>query len=100
MLIRKSDLYCIRDKLFDGVLANKLIELSRGLPSIRAIFSKVNFHVELGTLLLCLLKEIGHNFPDGDVDAEKLIDHLCDIELSLISSGMLSPHFGTIIAHK
>jgi len=54
----------------------------------------------LGTLLLCLLKEIGHNFPDGETDAELIINYLCDIELSLLSSGMLKPHFGTIVAHN
>jgi SAM-dependent methyltransferase len=79
---------------------SEMVESSDILPAIRNNFQTVNLHVELGTLLLCLLKEIGHNFPDGETDAELIINYLCDIELSLLSSGMLKPHFGTIVAHN
>lgn len=79
---------------------SEMVEASTILPAINNNFQNVKFHVELGTLLLCLLKEIGHNFPDGDFESEKIINKICDIELSLIESGMLKPHFGTIIAQK
>lgn len=77
---------------------SEMVEAADIAPAIRSQFEVVEFRVELGTLLLCLLKEIAHNFPSDDPDANKVIDNLCDIELSLIESGMLAPHFGTFIA--
>lgn len=77
---------------------SETVEADDIAPSIRECFSNVELHVELGTLLVCLLKEIGHNFPADDPDATKTINALCDIELSLIESGLLAPHYATIIA--
>jgi SAM-dependent methyltransferase len=77
---------------------SEMVEADNIEPAIRKHFSCVEHRAELGTLLLCLLKEIGHNFPADDFEASKTIDTLCDIELSLIDGGLLSPHFATIVA--
>lgn len=79
---------------------SEMVESADIAPSLRRLFQVVEFRPEIGTLLLCLLKEIAHNFPESDAEATAVLDGLCDIELAMIQSGLIEPDFATMVCMK
>lgn len=79
---------------------SEMVESARIIPALESSFRIVELRPEHGTLLLCLLKEIAHNFNDDDSEAQTVLHALCDIEQSLVDAGIIDPDFATVVCER
>ncbi|HZN40680.1 MAG TPA: class I SAM-dependent methyltransferase [Planctomycetota bacterium] len=79
---------------------SEAVESSMILPTMNELFEQVEIRPYGGTLLHLLLSKIGHNFEDGDQEAQAWLSVLAQIEDRMLASKMLEHDFAVAVYRK
>jgi SAM-dependent methyltransferase len=79
---------------------SEAVESAAILPLMDELFERVDLRPYGGAILHMLLSKIGHNFPDGDEQAQWWLALLARIEDELMASGRLASDFAVAVYRR